>query len=722
MDSRPDTAATLTQRAEAYYAQGNLSEALAACHQAIQQQPDWALAYVTMGNIQQAQDQVEAAIRSYQKALELNPNLPQAHVNLGSMYYKQGDVDQAINCYQQAISLKPDFAAAYWNLAQTFRKKGQTQQAHRAAQKAMELQPQNRGAKTFFDQGNQLAAAGKLEEAMAAWKHTVHLDPKFAEAYCQMGIIERHRGNIKQAASWLEKSLEIKPDLIPAYQNLCAIFRDTLSLKSARQAVDQYRQVCGLNDPIMTAIYWMSIHQVSGLNHRVLEQFLALESQLPTLIQQGSILALKSLYTNLLFIQPYLRDDPEKNYQLQQQITAEYIQKVLLPNPSQTLAKNWSLDSSSAPLKIGIISSHFNRHSVGWCSADIIQALAQLPTEIYLYFTEKPRRDDRTQLFEEVAHKVYQPQSYPDGLPDVHEIIQAIQKDNINILLDLDSITVPNHAEILYHQPAPICLSWLGFDSPQISDQNYFLCDQNTHPSGQEKLNTEQLLRMPDSFVAVNGFERVEVEGIQLRKAYRIGADQVIYLCVSPGRKFNPELVQAQVKILKAVPNSILIHKGMGDPEVFQSAYWQACEMMAISPHRVKLMERFPSEEEHRQIYAIADVLLDSYPYNGGTHTLEALWFNVPVVTRKGSQFLSRMGYSFLQAVGIDTGIAESWQEYTNWGIELGHNQGLRQSLKTQLIQSKTPEQLSPLWNPTQFAQNLYSILEQLYRIKIESV
>lgn len=77
-------------------------------------------------------------------------------------------------------------------------------------------------------------------------------------------------------------------------------------------------------------------------------------------------------------------------------------------------------------------------------------------------------------------------------------------------------------------------------------------------------------------------------------------------------------------------------------------------------------------------MYGITDVFLDSYPYNGGTHTLEALWFNVPVVTYKGEQFLSRMGYSFLQGLSIEEGISESWKDYINWGVRLGQDQVLR--------------------------------------------
>jgi Predicted O-linked N-acetylglucosamine transferase, SPINDLY family len=87
---------------------------------------------------------------------------------------------------------------------------------------------------------------------------------------------------------------------------------------------------------------------------------------------------------------------------------------------------------------------------------------------------------------------------------------------------------------------------------------------------------------MPDSFVAVSGFQRYGVDPVALRKSNRIGLDQIVYLCVAPGRKFNRELVKAQIAILKQVPNSILIHKALGDAAVFEGAYHQACEAEGV--------------------------------------------------------------------------------------------------------------------------------------------
>jgi predicted O-linked N-acetylglucosamine transferase (SPINDLY family) len=712
-DLNANSAEALTLQAEISYAQGNFTSAIANCEQAIVLQPSFAAAYVTLGNVRQAQGLIDAAIRSYTQALELDPNLAQAHANLGSMFYKQGLLDEAITYYRQALSLKPNFAAVYWNLALALRRQGNEPEAQICEQKAVEYQPQLAGANFFFNQGNKQASQGKLDEAMNSWEQAIKLDPNLAEAYCQIGMILRYRGEHKPAISQFEKALEVKPNLVPAHQHLCGIFRDSSDLAAARQAVNRYRQQCSDTDPIMTAIYSISTHQVSGLNQIAKDQFLVLESQLDQHLNHTTDIEIRSLYANLLFSLPYLRDNIAENSRFIQKISQRYIEQILQPNRSLYFL-DYSQPSPEKALKIGIISSHFNRHAVGWCSLDIIRALSQITPEIYLYFTDRPKVDDRTALFKQISRKFYEPKHYPNGLPDAREISQEIRQDEIDILIDLDAISMPIHTEILYTQPAPVCLSWLGFDAPYLAEKNYFLCDWHSHPEGREQYYTEQLVRMPDSFVAVSGFERMVVNRENLRKAYRIGLDQVVYLCVAPGRKFNRELVQAQVAILKQVPNSILIHKATGDIAVFQGAYGEACQAVGISQHRVKFIPRFPTEEEHRQVYGLADVLLDSYPYNGGTHTLEALWFEVPVVTRKGEQFLSRMGYSFLRGVGVEAGVAESWEEYINWGVRFGEDIAFRRTVQTQLIQAKESTNLAPLWNPTLFAENLYKICDKL--------
>lgn len=702
-------ASHFVQSAETYYAQGKFAEAATASRQAIELDPNWAEAYVSLGNASYAQGQIDEAIRLYTHALKLNPSLAQAYANLGSMLYQQGQLQEAIVHYRKALQLKPDLAPVYLNLSRVLRDLGKPEEAQDWEQKAVSLKLQLSNAQSQLELGREFAQKGQLDQAIACWEQAIKIDPNFAEAYCQLGIVLRHQGQFKRSTTLLQKAIELQPTLISAHQNLCGILRDSSNLETARQAVNQYYQLCHVQDPIMTTLYFLSTYQVSGLNELAKTKFLELERQLLTNFQiVRTVLEVKALYGNFLFSVPYLRDSVSENSQLYRLISQAYIDRVLAPNLTVNVAAKIS---KNKPLRIGFISNHLNRHSVGWCSFHLIQELGKI-APVYIYITERMNSDDLTEKLEQAVTQFYRPKNYPNGLVSSQELINQIKQDEIDVLIDLDSLSVPVHTEILYAHPAPICLTWLGFDAPYISEQNYFLCDSHTHPPGRENNSVEKLIRMPHCFMTTGGFEQVAKNPVEMRRANRVGLDQVVYLSVAPGRKFNPELAKAQVTILKQVPNSLLVHKGLGDDTIFRQVYAQACQEVGVSPHRVKFLSRFKTEEEHRGIYNLVDILLDSYPYNGGTHTLEALWFNVPVVTRVGEQFLSRMGYSLLKGLGIEAGIAQSWEEYIEWGVKLGQDTQLRNFIRQTLEKSKDPAELSPVWNPKKFAQDLYQILQ----------
>ena len=543
-----------------------------------------------------------------------------------------------------------------------------------------------------------------------------------ADAYCQMGIQLRWENSHKAAIDCLEKALQLEPKMALAHQHLCGILRDFSDLDAARRAVDRYCQLCGEDDPIITSISYISIYLVSGLSQEAKAKFLWLEKYIYENLDFVPRSAIKPLYENFLYTSHYLRDSLAENSQLYRTITPKYLK--LRGGTVGTLGIEGSKILPSVPhpphrpIRIGFLSNHFYRHSVGWCSYDIIRELSAITPHVFLYFTGRIKPDDLTEKFKRIA-QTYQPQNYPNSMGDARELVEQIRQDKIDVLIDLDAITVPVHIEIFQEKPARNCISWLGFDAAFTADKNYFLADWPSLPEGNEKYYGEQVLRMPHSFVAVSGFVGAhEISPLHtrnlIRKGLRISRDQIIYYCVAPGRKFNLDMVRAQVQILAAVQDGLLVYKGRSDRAVIESAYQQECQRQGVSFHRVKFLPLANTEEEHRKIYSIADVFLDSYPYNGGTHTLEALWFNLPVVTRVGEQFLSRMGNSFLQTLGISQGIARNWDEYINWGIKFGQDIDLRDKIRQHLIQSKHQDHPAPLWNPRQFARDMYDLLAKL--------
>jgi len=106
--------------------------------------------------------------------------------------------------------------------------------------------------------------------------------------------------------------------------------------------------------------------------------------------------------------------------------------------------------------------------------------------------------------------------------------------------------------------------------------------------------------------------------------------------------------------------------------------------------------------------------VLDTYPYNGATTTLETLWMGIPLVTRVGEQFAARNSYTMMMNAGITEGIAWTDQEYLEWGIRLGKDPGLRQQIAGKLRQSR---QTAPLWNGKQFTREMEKAYEQMWAI-----
>jgi len=290
-----------------------------------------------------------------------------------------------------------------------------------------------------------------------------------------------------------------------------------------------------------------------------------------------------------------------------------------------------------------------------------------------------------------------------------------ILNDQLDVLIDLDSITHPFNLHLLNRKLAPICISWLGYDAPFLSSDNYWLGDQYTHPLGVDEYYVEKILRLPDAHMAVSGFDAEEIDRDQARAKIDITPSQVVYLMAAPGRKFNREMAKAGVQILSQVPDAVLMYKGIVDLDVVKEVFDTECDSIGVDQERIKFLPATKTEKEHRSVYQLADVFLDSYPYNGGTHNLEALWFNLPVVTHKGEQSFARMGYSFLQAVGITQGVADNWDEYIAWGVRYGLEPELRSEVRQQLIDSKDPANLAPLWNPQKLAQDMYNLLQGLF-------
>lgn len=661
----------------------------------------------------------ESAIACFNSALEIDPYQPSTQCNLGYALLHLNRLEEAIDCFRAALANDRNLLQAHNNLGIALSKQQSWSEAASSFENAIQLNP------NFADAHCGLGVALREQQqthlAIICFEKAIELNPQGVDAYCHLGIALAQIDQFEEAAIYFDQALQINSGYTEAYVNLCNTLYRLGDLSSMYEVAVEYSQISEATGDFRADLLLIRAALHSGRYQAAVEALERLETKGYNLSKQFDLSIfdnkLAVLYPEILFSLPYLRDDVAANARFGQLVAQSYFNNcgnlIPLQIPKRPIAK-------ANQIRIGFISKGFCRMSEGWCNRDVIRELSIINSNIYLYATARFKPDDLTEIFSASSQRLFIPPSLSQQicLENEMEIVEEILNDRIDVLVDIDSVMTPIHTKILRLSPAPICITWQGFEPPIVSRQHYFLGDCHTHPAGVEQYYYEQLMRLPDSFLAVSGFSCAEIDVPSVRKSLEISTDQVVYLCMAIGLKFSRQLAKSHVDILRQVPNSVLLHKGSGDTDktevgrnIIRDTYLQECELQDVAFDRIHFLGRTATEEEHRSIYLVADVILDSYPFNGVTHTLEALWFELPIVTYAGEQLYSRASYSFMQNVGVLEGIAHSWEEYAEWGIRLGRDHNLRATIHNHLIQAKCPETLAPLWNPRKFASDFLEIL-----------
>ncbi|WP_414751964.1 O-linked N-acetylglucosamine transferase, SPINDLY family protein [Anabaena sp. CCY 9910] len=410
------------------------------------------------------------------------------------------------------------------------------------------------------------------------------------------------------------------------------------------------------------------------------------------------------------FFMPYLEDNARENRRIQNQLlqlcqininnyAQEQIEKYRQGNLQRRKYKK-----SNKKINIGYLSSCLRIHSVGWLARWLFEYRNQDKFNTTAYFINTNTKfDPLHEWYVKHVDKFYKSNN-------AFEIAEQIYQDEIDILVDLDSITIDAICEVVGRKPAPIQVTWLGWDASGSPAVDYFIADPYVLPEYAQEYYQEKIWRLPQTYIAVDGFE-VSVPTIR-REQLDIPSDAVVYFSGQRGFKRHPHTTRLQLKIIKEVPNSYFLIKGVSEEEGIKKFFEQLAEEEGVEFSKLRFLPIDSTEPIHRANLEIVDVVLDTYPYNGATTTLETLWMCIPIVTRVGEQFAARNSYTMMMNAGITEGIAWTDEEYVDWGVRLGKDEVLRQQIVWKLKQSR---KTSPLWNGKQFTHDMENAYEQMW-------
>ncbi len=531
------------------------------------------------------------------------------------------------------------------------------------------------------------------------------------------GLIARGACEPKLAVQLIELCLRFDSQNLELLRLLAAFCQEA---KEYRKGIEIAKLCCSLSKTLPEQIFasyllLQGLLNAGGYWQEALDVFQQHESLLLSLIQLRPI-PLDSTTTQRLinanFFFSYLRDNPALNRAIQNQVIELCHANIIIyaQDKAERYRQKYSfkarMNSEQKPLKIGYLSYCLKRHSVGWLARWLFKHHNREYFDIYGYFINASRYNDNLQKW--YFNQVNQAYKFDNsGL----EIAEQIAEDEIDILVDLDSITINVSCEVMALKPAPVQVTWLGLDASGFPSIDYFIADPYVLPESAQDYYTEKIWRLPQTYIAVDGFE-VGVPTLR-RDLLDIPSDAVVYFCGQRGFKRHPDTMRLQMKIIKEVSHSYFLIKGLGDEESVQQMLIQLAEEEGVTRERLRFLPEDPLEEIHRANLAIADVVLDTFPYNGATTTLETLWMGIPLLTRVGQQFAARNSYTMMMNAGITEGIAWTDEEYVEWGVRLGKDAALRQQICWKLRQSR---QTAPLWNAKQFTREMEKAYEQMWQ------
>lgn len=356
-------------------------------------------------------------------------------------------------------------------------------------------------------------------------------------------------------------------------------------------------------------------------------------------------------------------------------------------------------------LRIGYISGDFRPHPVGLIIPEIIERHDRTRFEVLGYSTTP---DDGSAIRKRLANGF-------DELVDVdsltiRDLAERIRRDRIDILVDLSGWTQDARPEALALRCAPVQVNWLGYPGTMghAAVADYIIGDPVVTPAGDADYYTETIAQLPFCYLPADTTWRPGQASSRLEEG--LPESGFVFCSMNGSQKYNPPLFDLWCRLLRETPDSVLwLSAPPADGAV---ALRREVAQRGVQPERLVFAKRVEDKGDHHARLALADLGLDPFPYNSHSTGVDLLWAGVPLLALRGNTFAGRVGASMLLAVGLDSLVVETPEQYVDIALGLYHDRQGLTSLRERLREAR---QSSPLFDMAGFARNLESIYTRMW-------
>jgi len=626
------------------------------------------------------------ALASYDQAIAADPRLVPALVNRGVLLRELGRIDEALASYDRALAVEPRDAEAWNNRGVVLQELDRVPEALASYDRALANEPDHVAA--LFNCGNALLALRRPADAVNRYTRALALRPDFADASNNMGSALSRLGKFEQALTSYERTLALKPGHLDALVNRAGMLE---KLGRHREAIAAYERLRALRpEPptVLDALVHgrMAICHWSGME--------ALSRELIAAAVDGS--APVDPFNLLAF-------DTTPAEQLacgRHWIREKKLKPVAYQLDGAAL--------SSQRIRVAYASADFHQHVTANVMAELFEVHDRTRFEVIgISFGPDDRSPMRSRLAK-AFDRFLDVSTRTDG-----DIAKLMRELGTHIAVDLKGHTQDARVGIFAQRAAPIQVGHIGFPGTTGADFiDYIIADRIVLPLEQQPFFDEKVIHLPECYHLRDCTQRV-ASAIPSRAAVGLPERGFVFCCFNNSWKINPRMFDVWGRLLGAVAGSVLWLLS-GNEHVIANLHKEIAARgidparLVFAPHR--------DLPDHLARLTLADLFLDTLPYNAHTTASDALWAGVPLVTCTGPAFAGRVATSMLHAVGLPELVTTTLEDYEALARKLAGDAALLQSIRGKLASNRLH---CPLFDTARFARHLesaYATMVEIWR------
>ena len=658
------------------------------------------------------------ALKFLSKAIKINIKDPICLNNKGICLKNLNRYEESLICYDKAIKLNPKYDEAFFNRANLLEILKRYDEAIHDYDSAIAIRPEYLDA--IVNRANTLGALRRFDEAIQSYETALSIHSNHEKALIGISHAQRATRRYKECLLSVEKILELKPSS-SAYSALGDL---NIALEHFDIAVANYASAINLDPHFVGAWFGKGL----ALSHlcryaESIECFLKV-IELDTAYEYGSAICLL-VYNRLLiadwknlaeekitlakfskingsFTNPLLNLALINDQNLLHELTLNYSKAILSKNSLPPIHKK-----IHNRIRIGYFSSDFKNHPVSLLLSEVFKLHNREIFEVIAFCLKRPSQSD---FIHEKLRSVFDYFIDVDEKSD-QEVAQIARELELDIAIDLGGHTLNSRLDIFALRSAPIQVSYFGYaGTTGIGNMDYIVADRIVLPAENQIYFSEKIAYLPNSYM-VDDSKRLPSELVFTRADFDLPANKFVFCCFNNSYKFNFEILSVWAKILLNAPDSVIwLSENNSEFAANISRYFLE---LGISQSRIIFSKKLPSMADHLARYRLADVFLDTHPYNAHTTALDALKMGVPVLTYCGKTFAGRVAASLLTSLGLDDLIAHTIEGYESKAIELYSSPEMMMHIRQRLVENLMTKSL---FNTGLYVNNLEVLYLEMYR------